>query len=56
MGIEVTTIRVTIALVAAATRAGIREYQLENSLIGDGFPSLEVMKSLDVKLQADANS
>ncbi len=43
-------------ILGPATRSGIREYQLANSFIGDGFPSLEVMKSLGVELQADANS
>lgn len=43
-------------ILGPATRAGIREYQLANDLIADGFPTLEVMDSLNVQLQADTTS
>ena len=39
-------------IIGPATRAGIRNYQIENDLIADGFPGLTVMKSLGVELAA----
>lgn len=44
-------------IIGPATRAGIREYQLQQSLIADGFPSMQVMQSLGVKTsQTEADS
>lgn len=40
-------------IIGPATRAGIREYQIENNLIADGFPGLSVMSSLGVELTKD---
>ncbi len=37
-------------IIGPATREGIRNYQIANSMIADGFPGLDVMSALDVTL------
>ncbi|WP_394222993.1 lytic murein transglycosylase [Alteromonas gracilis] len=40
-------------IIGPATREGIRNYQISNNMIADGFPGLEVMAALNVKLERD---
>ena len=40
-------------IIGPATREGIRNYQIANNMIADGFPGLEVMAALDVNLEKD---
>lgn len=40
-------------IIGPATRAGIRDYQIANDMIADGFPGLTVMASLGVELAKD---
>ncbi|MBT3135758.1 lytic murein transglycosylase [Alteromonas sp. ALT199] len=40
-------------IIGPATREGIRNYQISSNMIADGFPGLEVMAALDVKLERD---
>lgn len=37
-------------IIGPATREGIRNYQIANNMIADGFPGLELMTALDVPL------
>ncbi|RDV26859.1 lytic murein transglycosylase [Alteromonas aestuariivivens] len=37
-------------IIGPATRAGIRQFQTANQMIPDGFPSLEVMQAMGIKL------
>ena len=43
-------------ILGPATRAGIREFQLANELIADGFPGEDVMRKLGVELTAGEKS
>ena len=38
-------------IIGPATREGIRNYQLANKMIADGFPGLDVMNALDISLE-----
>lgn len=38
-------------IIGPATREGIRNYQIANKMIADGFPGLDVMAALDVTLE-----
>jgi membrane-bound lytic murein transglycosylase B len=40
-------------IIGPATREGIRNYQIANNMIADGFPGLDVMAALDVSLERD---
>ncbi|MDY6882656.1 MAG: lytic murein transglycosylase, partial [Pseudomonadota bacterium] len=40
-------------IIGPATREGIRNYQISNNMIADGFPGLEVMAALNVELERD---
>lgn len=40
-------------IIGPATREGIRNYQIANNMIADGFPGLNVMAALDVTLERD---
>ncbi|MBU3020759.1 lytic murein transglycosylase [Aestuariibacter sp. A3R04] len=35
-------------IIGPATRTGIRQYQIDNNMIADGFPGLDVMKAIGV--------
>lgn len=35
-------------IIGPATRAGLRQYQIDNNMIADGFPGLDVMKAIGV--------
>ena len=43
-------------IIGPATREGIRNYQISNNMIADGFPGLEVMAALNVELERDKAS
>ncbi|APD88631.1 lytic transglycosylase [Alteromonas mediterranea] len=43
-------------IIGPATREGIRNYQISNNMIADGFPGLEVMAALNVELEQDKAS
>tara|TARA_Y100000296_G_scaffold22288_1_gene26379 strand:+ start:2116 stop:3390 length:1275 start_codon:yes stop_codon:yes gene_type:complete len=43
-------------IIGPATREGIRNYQISNNMIADGFPGLEVMAALDIDLAGKATS
>ncbi len=43
-------------IIGPATREGIRNYQISNNMIADGFPGLEVMAALDIDLASKATS
>ena len=43
-------------IIGPATREGIRNYQISNNMIADGFPGLEVMAALDIDLTGKATS
>ena len=38
-------------IIGPATREGIRNYQISNNMIADGFPGLEVMAALNIDLE-----
>ncbi|GFD94628.1 lytic transglycosylase [Alteromonas sp. KUL154] len=38
-------------IIGPATREGIRNYQISNNMIADGFPGLEVMAALDIEIE-----
>ena len=41
-------------IIGPATRAGIREYQIGNNMIADGFPGLDVMTAIGVMPAAES--
>ncbi|MCZ8530614.1 lytic murein transglycosylase [Alteromonas sp. PRIM-21] len=43
-------------IIGPATREGIRNYQISNNMIADGFPGLEVMAALNIDLASKATS
>ncbi|QJR80606.1 lytic murein transglycosylase [Alteromonas pelagimontana] len=43
-------------IIGPATRVGIREYQIKNDMIADGFPGLDVMRAMGVTPAADSTS
>ncbi len=43
-------------IIGPATREGIRNYQISNNMIADGFPGLEVMAALNIDLVSKATS
>ena len=43
-------------IIGPATREGIRNYQISNDMIADGFPGLEVMAALNINLASKATS
>ena len=43
-------------IIGPATRQGIRNYQISNNMIADGFPGLEVMAALNIDLASKATS
>ena len=43
-------------IIGPATREGIRNYQISNNMIADGFPGLDVMAALNVELERDKAS
>ncbi|APD84911.1 lytic transglycosylase [Alteromonas sp. Mex14] len=43
-------------IIGPATREGIRNYQISNNMIADGFPGLEVMAALDISIENGATS
>ena len=43
-------------IIGPATREGIRNYQISNKMIADGFPGLEVMAALDISIENGTTS
>jgi len=43
-------------IIGPATREGIRNYQISNNMIADGFPGLEVMAALDISIENGTTS